>query len=61
MNAFADYKIIVTQKLKFVFGWVENMGKGKKCWFLAFSPFPIMFSKAFYSRGVKSRDCVVKS
>ena len=29
-------------------------------WFPAFSPFLTMFSKAFFSRGVKSWDCVVK-
>ena len=27
----------------------------------AFSPFPTVFSKAFFFRVVKSRDCVVKS
>ena len=36
-------------------------GKRRKCWLPAISPFPTMFSKAFFSKGVKSRDCVVKS
>ena len=58
-KAFADDKIIVTQKLKFVLGRVENfVGKGENAG--SFSPFPTMVSKAFFPRGVKSRDCVVK-
>ena len=36
-------------------GW-----KRRKCGLPAFSPFPAMFSKGYYPRGVKSRDCVVK-
>ena len=31
-----------------------------KCWLPAFAPFPT-FSKAFFSRAVKSWDCAVKS
>ena len=38
----------------------KHCGKRRKCWLPAFSPFPIMLSKAFFSRGVKSADCVVK-
>ena len=49
LKAFADDKINVTEKSKFVFGRVP-----------AFSPFPVMFSKDFFLRVVKSRDCVVK-
>ena len=37
----------------------KHFGKKRKCWLPAFSPFPTMFSKAFFSRGVKSWDCVV--
>ena len=37
----------------------KHCGKRRKCWLPAFSPFPTMFSKAFFSRGVKSQDCVV--
>ena len=41
---------------------VENtVGKGEKCWLPAFSPFPTVFSKAFFLRVAKSLDCVVKS
>ena len=60
-KALADGKINVTEKLKFVLGRVENtVGKGEKCWLPAFSPFPAMFSKAFFFRVVKTPDCVVK-
>ena len=38
----------------------KDCGKRRKYWLPAFSPFPTMFSKAFFSRGVKSRDQVVK-
>ena len=33
---------------------------GEKCGLPAFSPFPTMFSKGFFLKGVKSWDCVVK-
>ena len=39
----------------------KHCGKRRKCWLSAFSPFPTMFSKGFFLRVVKSRDCVVKS
>ena len=63
-KAFAEEKMVLTQISDFVLGRVENItGKGgnagrkkKK----GFSPFPTMFSKAFFAKGVKSRDCVVK-
>ena len=45
----------------FFLGWVENIvGKRIKCWLQAFSLFPTVFSKAFFFRVVKSRDCVEK-
>ena len=45
LKAFADVKIYVTEKLKFVLGKVENiMGKGEKGWLPAFSSFPTLFS-----------------
>ena len=60
MKAFTDDKIYVTEKLKLVFGGVENMmGKRRKCWLTAFSSFPMMFSKVSLFRVVKSQDCVV--
>ena len=39
----------------------KHCRKGRKCWLPAFSPFPTMISKAFFSRFAKTRDCVVKS
>ena len=62
LKAFAEDKVNVTKELKFVLGRPENiMGKGEKCWFPSFSPFPIMFPKGLFLRVVKSWDCVVKS
>ena len=59
-KAIADNKIIVDEKMDFVLGTVENIaGKRRKCWLPAFSPFPTMFSKGFFPRIVKSRDCLV--
>ena len=56
-----DDKILITEKIKFLLGRVENiLGKGDKCWSPAFSPFPIMFSKGLCLRVVKRQDCVVK-
>ena len=31
----------------------KHCGKRRKCWLPAFSPLPTMFSKAFFSKGVK--------
>ena len=59
-KAFADDKVIVTQKLKLGLERVENIvGKGENAGYQHFL-LSTMFSKAFLSRGVKSRDCVVK-
>ena len=59
--AFADDKIIMTQKLKILLERVENIvGKRRKCWLPAFSPFLTMFSDTFFSAGVKSWDREVK-
>ena len=62
-KAFADNKITLIQKLKFILERVENIvGSNRiKCWLPAFHPFPTMFSKGFFSKGFESRDCVVKS
>ena len=61
-KAFADDKINVAEKLKFVF-WKgrKHCGKRRKCWLPAFFPFHTMFSKGFFLWVVKSWDCVVKS
>ena len=45
-KAFADDKIDVSKKLVICFGkGIKHCGKWRKCWSLAFSPFPTMFSK----------------
>ena len=60
MNAFADNKINVSEKLKFVSDWVENnVGKGENAGYQHFLLFPIMFSRGFFSKVVKGRDCVL--
>ena len=38
----------------------KHCGKGRKCWLLAFSPFPTMFSKGFLYMVFKIRDSVVR-
>ena len=50
-------------KLKFVLENIDNIvGKRRKGWLQAFSPFPtIFFQKASCFKAIKSRDCVVKS
>ena len=61
LEAFADEKIKVNEKLKFGLRRVKNhCGKGSKCWLTAFSSFPIMFSKVLCFRVIKSRDRVLK-
>ena len=61
-KAFADDKINVTEKLKFVLGRVENIeGKWENAGYQHFLLFPQCFSKGFFLKVVKSLDCVVKS
>ena len=51
LKAFADEIINVNEKLKFVFGRLENIvGKGENAGLPAFSPFPTLFSKGFFLR-----------
>ena len=55
-------KLKVAKTMISVFDRVGNiMGKERKCWLPAFSPFPSMFLKGFFLMVVKSWDCVVKS
>ena len=63
LKVFADDKINVTEKWKFVLVGTgrKNCGKRRKCWLPAFSPFPTFFSIVLFSKDVKSRDFVVKS
>ena len=61
-KAFADDKVNVAEKLKFVFGkGRKHCGKRRKCWLPAFSLFLTMFSKGFFIKVVKSRNCVEKT
>ena len=58
LKALADDKSNVAKMTISLFDRVENtVGKGEN----AFSPFPTLFSKAFFFGVVKSQDCVVKS
>ena len=53
LKAFADDKLNITKMIISVFDRVENIaGKGE------ISPFPTMFSKGFFPRGVKRCHCV---
>ena len=62
LKAFADNKLNLAEKLKFVLGRVETIvRKRRKYWLPVFSPFPTMFSKGFFFRVVKLWDCEVKS
>ena len=62
LKAIADDKINVTKQLKFVFGGIENIvGKRESADYQHFLLSPQCFQKAFFSRGVQSWDCEVKS
>ena len=57
----SNWKNLQTTKIRNCFGkGRKHFGERKNCWLPAFSPFPKMFSKAFFFRVVKSWDCVVK-
>ena len=52
LKAIADDKINVNEKLNFDLQKNrKHCGKRRKCWLPAFSPFPTMFSKAFFFGG----------
>ena len=62
LKGIADDKIKETENFEICFVKDrKHCGKRRKCWLPAFSPFPTMFSRGFFLRGVKSRDCVVMS
>ena len=62
LKIFADSKINVTEKLKFVLGRIKkHCGKRRKCWLPAFSPFLTLFSKGYFLQVVKILDCVVRN
>ena len=60
LKAFADEKIKVAKMTISLFDRVENTWKRRKFWSPPFSPFPTVFSKAFFFKVIKSQDCVVK-
>ena len=62
LKTFADDKMSVAQKLKFVYGKVENIvGKGENAGYQHFLLFQQYFWKSFSLGGViESRDCVVR-
>ena len=61
LKAFPDDKLNLAEKLKFVFGRIENiMGKGENAGYQHFLLFLQCLPKAFFFRVVKGRDCVVK-
>ena len=61
-KAFANDALNVAKIIISVFYRLEHIvGRGENAGLPAFSPFPAMFSKGFFLRVVKSRDCVVKS
>ena len=54
LKAFANNEINLTQKLKFVLEWVENIvGKGENAGNQHFLLFPQCFQKTFISRWLK--------
>ena len=54
LKAFADNKIDMTEKLKFVFGRIENIvGKGENAGYQHFLHFLQCFQKAFYAGWLK--------
>ena len=62
LKSFADNKLKVAKITIFLFDRAENTGgKGENAGYQHFLLFPPVFSKAFFFRVVKSRDCVVKS
>ena len=62
LKAFADNKVNVAQKLKFVYGRVEYIvGKGEYAVCQHFLLFPQCYQNSFLLEGVlKNQDCVVK-
>ena len=59
LKAFADRKIDVTEKLKFVLGRLENIvGKGEIACQEQFVLFLTEFSKELNGRQVKTQDCL---
>ena len=58
LKAFADDKLNVTKMIISGFDRVENIVGKEKLLVQAISPFPTMFLKDFFPRGVKRCHCV---
>ena len=58
LNGCVDYEINLTQQLNFLGKGRKHSGKIRKCWSLAFSPFPTMFSKVLFFEVIYSCDCM---
>ena len=62
LKVFADNKLNIARMMKFLLDTVENtVGKKEEMLVTSISPFPTVFSKAFFFWVVKSWDYVVKS
>ena len=61
LKAFAEVKLNIAKMTISLYDRLKNTGERRKCWLQAFSPFPTVFSKAFFFRVVNSQDCVGKS
>ena len=59
LKAFADVKLNIARVMISLLDRVENtVGKGENAGYQHFSPFPTVFSKAFFFRVIKSWDCM---
>ena len=58
LKKFADDNSIFDENGRKLSKWVENTGKRRNCSLRAISPFPTVFSKGLFPRGVKRCHCV---
>ena len=59
LKEFADDNFKFDENCRKLSKWVENtVGKRRNCSLRAISPFPIVFSKDLFPRGVKRCHCV---
>ena len=60
MKVFADDKINVTEKWKFILGRTENIvGKGENAGYQHFLLFPLCFPEGFFFKVFKKQDYVL--
>ena len=59
LKEFTDDNFISDENSRKLSKWVENTdGKRRNCSLRAISPFPAVFSKGLFPRGIKSCHCV---